>query len=363
MRLRLRRLGGSTVELGISGSFFTEPDQDDPDIVDCSAFIALPGLVDAHAHLQANGVDEIVAAGSPDLGTMATNARSQIEAGVLLIADKGSKSNAALAFLATDPSERPELEMAGEILVVEHGYYPGFGRVIDPSQAGEAAAEAAVTAATWVKFIGDWPRGGVGPVSNFDEHQLAAAVAAAHRAQARVAVHTMAPGTATAAVRAGVDSIEHGLFLTGDDVEALGRRGGAWVPTVFAMEAAAESLRPGSSGRRLLRDGLDNVRELLPGAVGAGVRVLAGTDLALAHGEVAREVEKLAEYGMSPHDIVASTVFGGYEYLGASSRLEAGGRADVVCVSADPRDDVSALANPCFVMRLGRVVRPLGGPN
>lgn len=362
MRLRLRRLDESIVELGISGRVFTEPDQNDPDIVDCSAFVALPGLVDAHAHLQANGVDEMVAADSPDLATMATNARAQINAGVLLIADKGSKSNASLAFLASDPHDRPELEMAGEILVVEHGYYPGFGRVIDPTQTAEAAAEAAATPATWVKFIGDWPRRGVGPVANFEEDQLAAAVAAAHRAEARVAVHSMAPGTATAAVRAGVDSIEHGLFLSSDDIGALGRRGGAWVPTVFAMEAAAESLRPGSSGRRLLLDGLDNVRELLPGAVAAGVRVLAGTDLALAHGEVAREVAKLAEYGMSPHDIVASTVFGGYQYLGASSRLEAGGRADVVCLPADPRDDVSALANPCFVMRLGRVVRPLGGP-
>jgi len=357
MRLRLRRLDGSLVELGVSGDQFTQPDQHDSDVVDCSRWFALPGLVDAHAHLQANGVDEMVAAGPPDMQKMAANARSQIEAGVLLIADKGSKSDATLEFLNSEPQARPELEMAGEILVVEGGYYPGFGKSIDPALAGPVAAQAAATPATWVKFIGDWPRRGIGPVSNFDEDALAAAVAAAHRGRARVAVHTMAPGTASSAVRAGVDSIEHGLFLTRDDIDALGKRGGAWVPTVLAMEAAAESLRPGSSGRRLIRDGLDNVRDLLPRASAAGVHVLAGTDLALAHGEVAREMQRMGEYGMAPYDVIATAVFGAYEYFGVTSGLEPGGRADVVCVAADPRRDLSALSKPRFVMRLGRILR------
>ena len=195
---------------------------------------------------------------------------------------------------------------------------------------------------------------------NFDEVDLAAAVSTAHRAHARVAIHTMAPGTASAAVRAGVDSIEHGLFLTGEDVAALGARRGAWVPTIAAMETVAGSLRPGSSGYRLIHEGLENIRALLPGARATGVHVLAGTDLALRHGEVAREMVRLGEAGMDPTDVVMSTIFGAYEYLGTDHGFAPGRRADVVCVPGDPREDLSALLNPTFVMRLGNVLRPTG---
>lgn len=355
MRIRIRPLDADPIELGISGTRFTEPDGTDHDLIDCSDLYAVPGVVDAHAHLSANSVEEMVTAGHPDPAAMAANAAAQLDAGVLLIADKGSKSDESLAMLDADPASRPELHMAGEILVVDGGYYPDFGRIVDPDQIGVAATRAAATPATWVKLIGDWPRRGHGPLSNFDEPQLRNAVAAAHAAHARVAVHTMAPGTPTAAVRAGVDSIEHGLFLTVEDVAALGARRGAWVPTVAAMEATVQGLRPGSSGRRLLSDGLDNVRSLLPTAVARGVRVMAGTDLALRHGEVAREMVRLVASGMDPADLVASAIFGAYDYFGTDHGFASGARADVVCLAADPREEPEALAEPVVVIRLGRV--------
>jgi imidazolonepropionase-like amidohydrolase len=356
MRIRLRLLDGEIVDLGVAGGRFVEPNPRDRDVIDRSDGYALPGLVDAHAHLQANGVDAMVSAGDPDLAEMARNARAQVEAGVLLIADKGSKSDRSLAFLDAAPQTRPELHMAGEILVVEGGYYPGFGRVIDPDDAGGAAARAAATPATWVKFIGDWPRRGLGSIENFTRDQLAVAVAAAHAGGARVAVHTMGRNTPGLAVAAGVDSIEHGLFLTHDDLRALGARSGAWVPTVMAMETVAESLRSGSSGRRLICEGLENVRALLPAAVTAGVHVLAGTDLALPHGAVGEELVRLVAYGMNSADLVASAVVGGYDYLGTERGFTPGDRADVVCVPGDPRDEPAVLLEPTLVMRLGRIV-------
>ncbi len=356
MRLRLRRLDGSTIELGVADGQFVKPEPGTGDVLDLTASYALPGLVDAHAHLQANGVAEMVAAGDPDLDEMARNAAAQLAAGVLTIADKGSKSDTTLQMLEFDPSRRPKLEMAGQIIVTPDGYYPGFGKVVAPDAAASAAASAASTPATWVKFIGDWPRRGIGPQSNFDRQQLTAAVEVAHRAGRRVAVHTMAPGTATDAVAAGVDSIEHGLFLTSDDIEVLGDRHGAWVPTIAAMEAAAESLRPGSSGQRLILEGLDNVRDLLPRAVRCGVQVMAGTDLALRHGAVATELLRLADYGLTPNEILESAILGAHDYLGFGGGLEIGAPADVVCVPGDPREDVTVLGAPSVVMRMGRIV-------
>lgn len=356
MRVRLRRLDGSIAELGVADGYFAPSRVDDPDVLDCTTQYALPGLVDAHAHLQANGVAEMVAAGEPDPAEMAANAQAQLAAGVLTIADKGSKSDSTLEMLQFDPRRRPKLEMAGEIIVTPDGYYPGFGKVVAPEDAATAAEAATRTPATWVKFIGDWPRRGIGTVSNFELEHLAAAVTVAHAAGCRVAIHTMAPGTAHDAVTAGVDSIEHGLFLTRSDLDALGARRGAWVPTIAAMEAAAESLRPGSSGQALIRDGLDNVRDLLKHARTAGVRVLAGTDLALRHGDVATELVRLVDYGLSPGDVVEAALFEALTYLGFASGLEIGDPADLICVSADPREDLTVLRAPSLVMRMGRVV-------
>ena len=103
----------------------------------------------------------------------------------------------------------------------------------------------------------------------------------AHRAGRRVAVHTMAPAGVGPAVAAGVDSIEHGLFLSPMTCPAWPQRGGAWVPTVLGAEAIVEFLGAASSGGTLLRRGVDNLRDLLPEAERLGVTVLAGTDLAV----------------------------------------------------------------------------------
>ncbi len=207
--------------------------------------------------------------------------------------------------------------------------------------------------AGWVKVIGDWPRRGVGAVPNFDESALRSLADAARSAGLRTAIHTAAPETPGMAVRAGIDSIEHGLFLTEDDLGMLGHRGGAWVPTVAAMEILAEQLGWDSSGGRLLREGLENVRNLLPMARSAGVYVMAGTDLALAHGEVVLEAERLVAYGMPEADVVEVLTMGSRGYLGEPG-FEVGGPADFIMVNAP--DSVAALSTPSLIVRCGTIV-------
>jgi imidazolonepropionase-like amidohydrolase len=360
--IRFRDLDGVEYELGVSAGRFVDPAAlPDARRIDARRWRTLPGLVDAHAHLMADGVIEMIERpAEPDFAAMADHAAAQLAAGVLTLADKGGKSDVALDFLDHDPALRPELHMAGEIMVTDGGYYPGFGRVIDADRAGVEAARAASTRATWVKFIGDWPRKGKGALGNFSKDQLAAAVAAAHEAGARVAVHTMAPGVASAAVRAGVDSIEHGLFLDEEDLARLGARGGAWVPTVAAMESVVSAIGPESSGGQLILRGLANVRSLLPTAVAAGVVVMAGTDLALRHGEVGREAQRLAAYGMDAADVVDALSYRAYDYLGTPWGFSPGERADLICVDGDPREELTVLMDPKLVMRLGRVKTSVG---
>ena len=158
------------------------------------------------------------------------------------------------------------------------------------------------------------------------------------------------------AVAAGIDSIEHGLFITADDLTALGARGGAWVPTIAAMEGIRDMLGAESSGGKLFADGLDNVRELLAAAPDEGVAVLAGTDISVPHGGIATEAMKLADYGLAPEAVVHATTAAAYEYLGSSHSFDEGQAATVLFFDEDPRSDLSVLARPKLGLNHGEVV-------
>ena len=293
----------------------------EPDEVIPSGLWALPGLVDGHAHLAQETTDLRRA----DHDRAAAMAKKALEAGVGLILDKGWRDLTVVHLIDKVPApERPEIEAAGVVLTVDGGFWEGFGRNVAEGEIGKAAAVAAGEGAGWVKLIGDWPRKGLGPIANFDETELEIAVTAARVHGARVAVHTMAREVPSMAVRAGVDSIEHGLFLTDDDLEMLGARGGCWVPTVVQMEATVAQLGEKSSGGRLLLEGLDNVRARLATAVEAGVHVLTGTDLAIGAHQVAQEAIRLWEMGMAAEQVIESVSRSGFRATGRPSRLRTG---------------------------------------
>jgi imidazolonepropionase-like amidohydrolase len=357
--IRLRTVDNDVRELAIRDGSFAEPGPDLPEeVVDATRWVALPGLADCHAHLTASSIDELVRLpAQADLAVMAQNGRRKLEGGVLLAADKGFKSDDSLRYLDVPKQDRPDLEMAGGIIATPGGYYEGFAVEPTDAELANEVARAATTRASWVKLIGDWPRPGEGPVPNFSDEALESAVAVAHAAGKRVAIHTMAPGAPSQAVRAGIDSIEHGLFLTDDDVRSLGGRGGAWVPTIAAVEMLVQMLGPDSSGGRLLQEGLGRVKDLLPEAASRGVVVLAGTDLSVPHGRVSVEAERMVAYGMEPEAAVHAITAAAHQYLGRPAPLASGASADVVCFRDDPREDINVLQDPDFVMRRGRVIR------
>lgn len=314
---------------------------------------ALPGLVDAHAHLAAAELD--YQPGSLDGAIQ--RAVESLRAGVTLVLDKGWTDDVTVRLIDTVPeSERPEIEAAARIITSGDGYFPGFAEEVDPSQLDDAVREQAGAGRGWVKLIGDWPRRGVGPVSNFDQAELARAVAVAEGAGARVAIHTMAREVPSMAVAAGVHSIEHGLFLDEGDIAALAARGGMWVPTIIRCEATLAQLGEGSSGGKLFREGLDRIRRLLPLAAEAGVHVLAGTDLVGSPANVAAEALRLADYGLSASQVVTAVSVGAFAATGRHDPFAVGSPADAVFFAADPIDDLGVLSQPSRVVRLGRVL-------
>lgn len=352
--LTIRTLDGTVRELTVIDGHF-RPAGEAVDVeVDSADWWAVPGLADCHAHL-GGGHPEDYGDSEQTLEVAKGNAWAQLQGGVFLVADKGSGDRVTLRVLDEPPTRRPELHMAGRILANPGGYYTGFANEVDEADLVEAV-RAETEGASWVKLIGDWPRKGIGAVTNFTEEAMTQAVAVAHAAGCRVAIHAAAPETSSLAVAAGIDSIEHGLFITAEDLEALGARGGAWVPTVTAMEAIRDMLGAESSGGKLFDQGLSNVRELLAGAPETGVAVLAGTDVEVPHGGVATEAARLADYGLPATEVVHGVTTAAYRYLGSDHRFEPGGHADVLFFDSDPRQDLSVLARPVFGLRHGEVM-------
>lgn len=326
--------------------------RDGEQAIDLSGFHVLPGLVDAHAHLSAETLD-IEAATEPS--EILQRADDAVSSGVFAVADKGWSDDLVLALAREGRIGGLQVQAAGRMLRPHDGYWDGFGPIVDGSQLIEVCA-AISPERPWVKIVGDWPRRGQGALPNYTEAVLSEAVDAAHAGGARVAIHTMAPEVASMAVRAGVDSIEHGLFLTEIDLEELGERSGMWVPTVLRMEEVLAGLKPGSSGAELVGRGLENVRRVLPAAAELGVAVLAGSDLAVPVGRIGLEVEALVRMGCPTEHAVAGASHRAYAALGIDAGLRVGAPADVVAFVEDPLEDRATLLSPVLVMREGRVI-------
>ncbi len=356
--ITVREPGNEPRPLVIDGDRFTDPDDGPIDSeIETGHLYALPGLADCHAHLGLNHVGAMTTITEDEIrANSVTNAWMQIEGGVLLIADKGSSSDVSLEILDAPPTERPIATMAGRIIAPHDGYYPGYGHEVDEEGLVEAVRQAAGGRAEWVKIIGDWPRKGRGTVANYGEAAFTKAVEVAHAAGRRVAVHTMAPEGIGPSIAAGVDSIEHGLFLAADDLPGLAERGGAWVPTILGAEAIIEMLGAESTGGRLLSRGVGNVRDLLPEAERLGVTVLTGTDLAIPHGKVAYEAIRLHELGLSEEATLRAVTTAAFDYLGIEHGFFSGMQANAVFFQNDPREDLETLLEPQVIIRSGRVI-------
>jgi imidazolonepropionase-like amidohydrolase len=352
LRVVLRTPGGDTVTRDTRDGVWAEP-WGTPEVVTPAESWALPGLVDAHAHLARETMDRLPG----DLPGAERRAKLALEAGVGLVLDKGWSDLTTVRLVDEVPAaERPEIEAAGVIYSVAGGFWDGFARNIAPGGVEAAVHRAAVEGRGWVKLIGDWPRKGVGPIPNFSEQELKDAVAAAGEHDCRVAVHTMARDVPSMAVRAGVHSIEHGLFLSSEDLEALGARAGSWVPTVIQVESVIRQLGAESSGGRLLAEGRERVVANLAHAVECGVRVLTGTDMAVGTHQVALEAIRLWELGMAPEAVVDSASRAGFTASARPSGFEVGDPANAVLFAEDPIVDPRVLAHPLRVIRMGRLV-------
>jgi len=347
---------GDPYDLAIDGTVFVEPDDRVAERIDTAHLWALPGLADAHAHLTMTALDDIAGTSEDTMrANIPVTAWAHVERGVLVILDKGGNTDATLLSLDHDADLRPYIEVAGAMIHPAGGYTKGYGVEVEPNDLVDHVRSSAATRGGWVKIVADWPRRGTGPVNNYPLDALTEAVVVAHEAGARVAVHTMAQA-ASDAVAAGVDSIEHGPFLTEEDLKALAKRGGAWVPTIGNQKYWVDALGQESSGGKLFAAGLERMANNLPLAEEIGLTVLAGSDLAIPHGQIATEARLLRDHGLSDKAATIATSTAAFDYVGRTERLGPGDTADAVFFAENPYDDVTTLDRPKLIIHRGRVI-------
>jgi imidazolonepropionase-like amidohydrolase len=192
---------------------------------------------------------------------------------------------------------------------------------------------------------------------------MATAVATAHGLGMKVAAHIYPPEAIENAVRAGVDSVEHGSFATAQTFALMKAHGTYLVPTLTVYDvfyAAArdhpELLTPGTAPKELANDLLP--KRNLPLAIKSGVKIAYGTDI--GEGDHAMEFGLLIGNGMTPMDAVFVATRNGADLIGAADRIgavQAGRYADIVAVPGDPLKDTSQFEKVAFVMKGGVIYR------
>jgi imidazolonepropionase-like amidohydrolase len=336
----------------------------DTEIVDLSNKSLMPGLIDAHVHLTFDG--------SPDLRPQvekplvqqgllgAKHALQSLRAGITTVRDLGARAGVNLQIRdAIDSGIIPgsKVVAAGEMICMTGGHGWFLGRECDgPNQVRRAVRQEIKAGADCIKLMatGGILTEGVDPSSaQFTYAEMRAGIEAAHNAGLKTATHAQgAPGIANA-VKAGIDSVEHGYFLTDELIEIMLEKGIYLVPTISSITAIIDNQK----GKGIPEWAVEKTKVVIDEAQKnnatarrSGVLFAMGTDAGTPfnlHGNNGDELSAMVNWDFSPMEaIVAATgnaakLLGIDEYLGS---IESGKTADLLVVRGNPLQDIGLLA-------------------
>jgi imidazolonepropionase-like amidohydrolase len=361
-------------------------------LIDLSRQFVLPGLIDMHVHI--SGDDNLLRSrlesSSRDVEDVFViaqgNARRTLEAGFTTIRDLGGDGRTTTSLrdaINAGVIPGPTIVPAGTMVSVTggHGGVNGLNRAYTravteernnmcdgPDGCASAVRAQISVGAEVIKFaatggVRSNVAGGLG--KQMTDAEMKAVVDTGHSFGRKVTAHAHGKEGIDAALRAGVDSIEHGSFIDDETVKLFKARGAALVPTAVAPIAALAQARRGDApGPQLAKaeEAAAAHAASFARAVRGGVRILFGTDSGVApHGDNAKEFALMIKAGMTPAQAIkAATLDNAAELDRPLGAILPGRDADIIAVDGDPLTDVTALETVGFVMRRG-IIHKLDG--
>jgi imidazolonepropionase-like amidohydrolase len=369
---------------------YVAPGPDDK-LVDLKEHTVMPGLMDMHTHLQSQHSKESYSErffmDDADYALRAAmHARATLMAGFTTVRELGDNGRTSIALRDAIKKKwlpGPRIFTSGKSLATTGGHAdptnslkgdfrrdptPNEGVVDGPDECRAAVRQRYKDGADLIKITAT---GGVlslaanGQNPQFTDEELRAVVETAHDYGMHVAVHAHGAEGMKRAVLAGVDTIEHGTYMTPEIMELMKERGTVWVPTNMAGEWVAKKAEEEGYFPAIVRPKAAAIGPVMASTFAkgyaAGVKIAFGTDSGVSpHGENAREFELMVAGGMPPMQAIQSATLETAKLLKIDDRLgtlEADKLADVVAVKGNPLDDISLMTRVAFVMKDGMVFK------
>jgi len=357
-------------------------------IIDLSNATVLPGLIDNHTHLLLNG--DITASDYDDqllkqsiayraIGATAA-ARTALMNGFTTMRDLETEG-AMYADVDIKTAIQKGVIPGPRMFVATRamaptGMYPLLGyswelkvpegvQIVDgPDNIRRAVREQVKYGADWIKYYSDrryfMKDGALHSMVNFTDEEAKALVDETHRIGHKVAAHAMGREGIDSALRAGVDTIEHGDGLDDELMDRMIQRGVYWCPTIYVGVYVAQGRA--DAGAPIWLDMAKLVEKAFHRAVQKGVKISFGTDaggFAWSDNQ-AKEFTYMVRYGMTPMQAIQSATIVAASLLDQQNEIgsiDVGKLADIVAVTGDPLQDISVLERVTFVMKAGKVYK------
>jgi imidazolonepropionase-like amidohydrolase len=343
----------------------------------------IPGLIEGHSHLFLHPYDETLwddqvlkEPAGVRMARAVAHAAATVRAGVTTVRDLGTEGMADYDVQLRRAVEQgivpgPRILATTRAIVATGSYGPRRSNyAFDPPQGAEEASGAEQImrvvrdqighGADWIKVYADYGWGPDGKAKpTFSQEELNVLVATARGSGAPVAAHATTAEGMRRAVLAGVTTIEHGDAGTPEVFRLMRQRGVGYCPTLAAGEAYATYFEGWEKGKSPAPASVVEKQKSFRAALDAGVSICFGGDVGVfPHGDNVRELELMAEYGMSPLAALRSATSGNarlFHLEDRVGRIVPGMLADLVAVEGDPTRDITALRRVRVVLTSGRL--------